>query len=241
MRLIAPGGFMMGSPAGEEGRFDNEALHKVVLTKPYYLAAHPVTRGQFRRFVEAEHYATEAERSDGAYGWTGKEWKQDAKFNWKNPGFKQDDDHPVVCVSHKDAVAYCEWLSRLTGETYGLPTEAQWEYACRGRIRSSGGVEITTDPYHFGKVITPKLANFDDSKIGGTTKVGAYAVNGFGLCDMHGNVWEWCADWYGDYSASESDNTDPQGASSCRSGRLPADALASGCWGSRGRSPLAVH
>jgi formylglycine-generating enzyme required for sulfatase activity len=190
MRLITPGQFLMGSPADEPGRFPNETLHRVVLTKPYYLAAYPVTRGQFRRFVEAKKYLTEAERAHGAYGWTGKEWKQNVQFNWRNPGFKQDDDHPVVCVSHNDAVAYCEWLSRLTGETYGLPTEAHWEYAYRGRSRSSGGVEITTDPYYFGKAITPKLANFADSKIGGTTKVVAYLPNGFGLYDIHGNVWE---------------------------------------------------
>jgi formylglycine-generating enzyme required for sulfatase activity len=214
MRLIPAGRFLMGSPADEEGHDKDETLHKVVLTKPYYLAAHPVTRGQFRRFVEAEQYATAAERGDGAYGWTGSEWKKDAKFNWKNPGFRQDDEHPVVCVSYNDAVAYCKWLSRVTGKTYGLPTEAQWEYACRGRTRSAGGVEITTEPYHFGKTITPKLAHFFDSRTGGTAYVGTYPANGFGLCDMHGNVLEWCADWYGEYPTSQSDNTDPQGAAS---------------------------
>ncbi|MBM3651129.1 MAG: hypothetical protein FJX11_25425, partial [Alphaproteobacteria bacterium] len=161
MRLIPAGRFWMGSPAKEEGRSDDETLHEVVLTKPFYLAAHPVTRGQFRFFVEADNY-TEAEL--------------DPKFNWKNPGFKQDEDHPVVCVSHNDAVAYCKWLSRLTGQTYGLPTEAQWEYACRGSALASGGVEITAAPYHFGKTITAKHANFFDSKIGGTTKVGSYAA-----------------------------------------------------------------
>jgi formylglycine-generating enzyme len=96
---------------------------------------------------------------------------------------------------------------------YGLPTEAQWEYSCRERSFSSARVEITSDPYHFGKTITSKHANCSDSKIGGTTKVGSYPANGFGLYDMHGNVWEWCADWYGAYSTSAADNTDPQGAS----------------------------
>jgi formylglycine-generating enzyme required for sulfatase activity len=85
---------------------------------------------------------------------------------------------------------------------------------------------MTTEPFHFGKVIAPKVANFADSKINGTTKVGSYPVNGFGLCDMHGNVWEWCADWYGRYATSESDNTDPQGASSS-----PGLVVRGGSWG----------
>jgi hypothetical protein len=108
MRLIPAGRFWMGSPAGEEGRNADETPHEVVLTKPFYLAAHPVTRGQFRRFVEANNYRTEAARGEGAYGWTGTEWKLDPKFSWENPGFQQNDDHPVVCVSHNDAVAYFE-------------------------------------------------------------------------------------------------------------------------------------
>jgi formylglycine-generating enzyme required for sulfatase activity len=193
MCLIPAGSFLMGAPDGEEGRFDNEKLHKVRLTQPFYLAAHPVTRGQFGRFVSAENYKTEGERAG------------DKLITWRNPGFAQDDDHPVVCVSWNDAVAFCGWLSRVTGQTYGLPTEAQWEYACRGRALLGG-----SDPYHFGKTITPLNANYADSKINGTTKVGKYAPNGFGLFDMHGNVWQWCADWYGDY-ATDVEQIDPRG------------------------------
>jgi len=210
-RLIQPGRFWMGSRAGEEGRDQDETLHEVVLTKPYYLASHPLTRGQFRKFIEPDGYRTDAEREGGAYGWTGSKWEQNRKFNWKNPGFKQDDDHPVVCVSHNDAVAFCAWLSKATGQTYGLPTEAQWEYACRAKALSSGGVEITRDAYHFGNAITPSDANYENN-VGGTSKAGSYACNGFGLFDMHGNVWEWCADWYGLYSTAKGEEADPQGA-----------------------------
>ena len=94
MCLIPPGRFQMGSPENEPDRDADEKQHWVDLKEPFFLAAHPVTRGQFRRFVQAEKYKTEAELGDGAYGWTGSEWKKDRKFNWQNQGFKQDDDHP---------------------------------------------------------------------------------------------------------------------------------------------------
>ena len=116
--------------------FDAEQpQHPVKITRPFYLAAHQVTVGQFRRFVEDSGYKTEAEKSDqGSYGWGGKEWKLDPRKNWKNPGFAQGDDHPVVCVSHNDAVAFLGWLNEQENEKkrgYRLPTEAEWEYACR--------------------------------------------------------------------------------------------------------------
>jgi len=235
MRLIHPRRFWMGSPAGEEGHVKDETLHEVVHTKPYYLAAHPVTRRQFRKFIEAGGYRTEADREGGDYGWTGEELEQNPKFNWENPGFKQDDDHPVVCVSHNDALAFCAWVSEATGQTYGLPTEAQWEYACRGRALSSGGVEITGDAYHFGKAITPKDANYEN-KVGGTSKVGSYACNGFGLFDMHGNVCEWCADWYGPYPTSRGVERDPQGAN-----EGSVRVFRGGSWSGSGQGCRAAH
>src|SRR5438105_871682 len=106
---IPPGTFLMGSPPGEEGHDKDEKQHRVTLTKGYYLGAFPVTRGQFAQFVKDSGYKTEAERDGGAYYWAGKEWKLDRDKNWRTPGFDQTDEHPVVCVSWNDAVAFCEW------------------------------------------------------------------------------------------------------------------------------------
>ncbi len=143
MRLayIPAGQFGMGSPRDEPGRESQEQRHSVELTKDFYLGVHEVTVGQFREFVVDTGYKTEAER-DGEGSWgitpTGK-FERDAKHNWKAPGFDQTDDHPVVDVSWNDAKAFCDWLSKKEKRTYRLPTEAEWEYACRaGRIRRIG-------------------------------------------------------------------------------------------------------
>ena len=125
------------------GSIAEQPQHPVKITRPFYLAAHQVTVGQFRRFVEKSGYKTEAEQGDrGSYGWDGKEWKLDPKKNWKNPGFAQGDDHPVVCVSHNDAMAFLGWLNEQENEKkpgYRLPTEAEWEYACRAGTRGLYG------------------------------------------------------------------------------------------------------
>ncbi len=98
--------------------FDAEQpQHPVKMTRPFYLAAHQVTVGQFRRFMESSGYKTEAEQGDqGGYAWDGKEWKLDPKKNWKNPGFPQGGNHPVVCVSHNDAVSFLGWLNEQETE-----------------------------------------------------------------------------------------------------------------------------
>ena len=102
------------------------------MTRPFYMGVHEVTVGQFRAFVKATGYKTEAEKGGGAYRSVkdGK-WAIDPKANWDNPGFEQTDEHPVVCVSWNDAKAFCDWLSEKEGKKYALPTEAQWEYSCR--------------------------------------------------------------------------------------------------------------
>ena len=136
---IPPGSFLMGSPAEEEGRDDNEVQHRVTLTKGFYLGVHEVTRGQFAQFVKATGYRTQAEREGGANVWTGSGWKMDPKANWMTPGFEQTDDHPVVCISWNDAVAFADWLSAQDreGRRYRLPTEAEWEYACRAGTQTA--------------------------------------------------------------------------------------------------------
>jgi formylglycine-generating enzyme required for sulfatase activity len=143
--LIPAGTFQMGTrltpvevhqryPGGKVGYYTGESQHQVKLTKSFYLGVHEVTVGQFRKFVEAEGYKTDAERDGkGGYGYdaeTGR-FSQDTKYSWRNPGFDQDDKHPVVNVSWNDGVAFCKWLSRVEGREYRLPTEAEWEYSCR--------------------------------------------------------------------------------------------------------------
>jgi hypothetical protein len=135
---IEPGEFMMGSPAGEKDRDDDEGpQHKVRITKAYYLGMHEVTRGQFAAFVQDAGYRTDAEKEGWSYAWDGNAWGQVNGASWKAPGFEQKDDHPEVCVSWNDAVAFCAWLSRKTGTTVRLPTEAEWEYACRAGTRTA--------------------------------------------------------------------------------------------------------
>ena len=123
----------------------------------------------------------------------------------------QSDDHPVVCLTRADVEAFCQWLSKKEGKTYRLPTEAEWEYACRAG---------TTTPFHFGQSATDK-----DARFGATSpvKVGSYSPNAFGLHDMHGNVWQWCADWYAAYPNGPV--RDPRGP------EAPGNAIVrGGCW-----------
>ncbi|MFH1264497.1 MAG: bifunctional serine/threonine-protein kinase/formylglycine-generating enzyme family protein, partial [Planctomycetota bacterium] len=150
MVLIPPGEFVMGSPAEEQARFLEEAKaandpwairripsegpqHRVRITRPFRLSRHEVTRGQFRQFVEEKGYRTEAERDgQGGYGLVDGKWVQDPRFVWNTDlVFPRTDEHPVVNVSWNDARAFCQWLSEKEGAEYVLPTEAQWEYACR--------------------------------------------------------------------------------------------------------------
>jgi formylglycine-generating enzyme required for sulfatase activity len=114
---------------------DEHPQHRVRITKPFYLGTCHVTRGQFRRFVADTQYLTDAEKAEkpGAFGWDPdkKTFGFNARYSWRNAGFEQTDEHPVVNVSWNDAVAFCKWLSKKEGKTYRLPTEAEWEYACR--------------------------------------------------------------------------------------------------------------
>src|SRR5271165_5955359 len=132
---IKAGEFLMGSPDTDKDAYDDEKpQHRVRITRPFYLGVHEVTRGQFRRFVDDTGYQTDAEKDGkGGTGWNeeAKKFEQNPRYTWLNPGFEQTDEHPVVNVSWNDAVAFAGWLSRREGVTYRLPTEAEWEYACR--------------------------------------------------------------------------------------------------------------
>jgi RNA polymerase sigma factor (sigma-70 family) len=206
VRILAKGKtFTIGSPPEEKGREENETAHEVTLSADYYLGVTTVTRGQFAAFVKEDGYQTEAERDGkGAWRWNGDQFEQKPEYTWKNPGFKsikQTDEHPVVNVSWNDAVAFSKWLSRKDGREYRLPTEAEWEYACRSGTKTA---------YSFGDDPSKLVdyAWFGDNA-GGTHTVGTKKPNGWGLYDMHGNVWQWCADWYGEYAKGAV--TDPQG------------------------------
>ena len=237
MKRIPAGDFMMGSSISAEEvarRFDSEAKdftdehprHRVTISHPFYMATTEVTVGQFRQFVSETDYRTDAER-DGKGGWgfdseTAK-FEQASKYSWKNPGFRQTDNHAVVNVSWNDAMKFCEWLSRKEGKRYRLPTEAQWEYACRGGTTTQyfsgddpetlarvGNVADGTAKSRFDS--WPTIEAKDGYVF--TSPVGTYQANPFGLFDMHGNVWEWCSDWYGAGYYANSPSRDPRGPAS---------------------------
>ena len=171
MVLIPSGTFMMGSPKSEVGGWDKETQHEVTLTKPFYMGKYEVTQEQWEAVMG------------------------------NNPSRKTKVAKlPVTDVSWEDCQKFIKKLNENTDGGYRLPTEAEWEYACRAGTKTE---------YSFGANITPQDANYDDSKIGKPVAVGSYRPNAFGLYDMHGNVWEWCEDWYEEYP--EGAVTDPEG------------------------------
>ena len=255
---IKAGPFQMGSPKDEKDRSGDEEQHDVTLTKDYFLGVYEVTRGQFRKFVEDEGYKTEGESDGtGGYGWDAakKTWVKDAKFTWKNPGFPQTDDHPVVLVSWNDAVAFCNWQSKKDGlpasyekkdgqwvpvvnpRGYRLPSEAEWEFACRagGKGRFHFGDDDET-LVQYGNVADAdfRAATGIEAGIkasdgyGFTAPVGKYKANPWGLHDMHGNAWEWCEDYYGPYNKLASSTNPLQLTKQSDDRRV----LRGGSWGS---------
>ncbi len=197
--LIKGGTFMMGSPDSEADRSSSEIQHQVKVSD-FYIARYPITLAQFEAFILESHYRTDADKSGGSYIWDGKDWKQKSGVKWRcdvRGEEQKDKQHPVIHVSWNDATAYCKWLSKKSKEKFRLPTEAEWEYACRAG---------TTTPFHTGDNLTTDQANYNGNYpyknypkgkyLGKTTPVGSYPSNAWGLYDMHGNVWEWCSDWY---------------------------------------------
>ena len=231
MVLIPAGEFMMGSPDSDKNADDNEKpQHRVRIMGPFYLGKYHVTRGQFRQFVAITGYKTVVERGNtkGELGWNPDKHAFELNISWRNAGFEQTDEHPVVNVSWNDAVAFCKWLSRKEGKAYRLPTEAEWEYACRAGTTTQ--YYSGDDPETLAKVgnvadATLK-AKFPDSYFkeresikasdgyAFTAPVGSFQPNAFGLYDMHGNVWQWCSDWYSQEYYGASPVNDPTGPDS---------------------------
>ena len=212
--LVSAGEFLMGSrdtaaevvgkcgahEAKTEWFSHERPQHRVRITKPFYMGVTEVTNAQYDQFVKESAYDGTREADDDYMGHH-RDWNKYAST---------EQNYPVVCVSWNNAQAFCRWLSQKTGKTVRLPTEAQWEYACRAG---------TTTPFSTGETISTDQANYDGTYCYGngnkgeyrekTLPVGSLPANPWGLYDMHGNVWEWCQDWYGEYDSSSV--ADPEG------------------------------
>jgi formylglycine-generating enzyme required for sulfatase activity len=207
--VLIPGGkFVMGMPKTEKILYENEAEHEVEITGAFYLGAFEVTQGQYEKVMG----------------------DNPSRFSPAGPGKDKvrgvdTKSFPVEGVDWAKAVEFCKMLSALPGEAkagrkYRLPTEAEWEYACRAG---------TTTRFAFGDELTLEQANFDGrflnegprpaKWLGRTTEVGSYKPNAWGLYDMHGNVWEWCADWYQPGYYAKSPKKDPPGPEKGDAGR----------------------
>jgi formylglycine-generating enzyme required for sulfatase activity/serine/threonine protein kinase len=182
--------------------------HRVEITRPLRVAATEVTVGQFRKFVEASGCVTEAEQAE--FGNSGAKKLDDSipqksrGINWRQPGYAVNDDFPVTQVSWNDAQAYCKWLSAAEGTLYRLPTEADWEYACRAG--SAGQFSFGDDADLLGKYAWHKENSGSQIQ-----RVGQLLPNSFGLHDLHGNVVEWCSDVFEEQAYGSSATHDPTG------------------------------
>ena len=192
MLWMPPGRFWMGSPEEEPERISAEGPQHLVQLQGFFLSQTPITQAQWRQVAQWR-----PTKGEGA-------WNQ--KLN-PNPSHFKGDQRPVEQVSSEDAMEFCRRLSQRTGRNYTLPSEAQWEYACRAG---------TTTPFHFGDTISTKLANYNGKDEYGdgakgdfrqqTTDVASFPANPWGLQDMHGNVLEWCADhWHENYEGAPED------------------------------------
>ncbi len=209
LKLIPAGTFMMGSPPDEKGSEDDERQHQVTISQPYYMGVYEVTQAQYQKVMgkNPSHFQGDAV----AIKIPAKKHPQTGRTIEEAKIVPVDtSNYPVELVSWEDAVAFCEKLSslpseRAAGRVYRLPTEAEWEHACRAGSKTA---------YSFGNDASSlgEYAWIIDNSGGKTHAVGQKQPNAWGLYDMHGNVWEWCMDRYGDYPRGSV--TDPVGASS---------------------------
>jgi formylglycine-generating enzyme required for sulfatase activity len=198
MVLIPRGTFVMGAPETEEGSKSNERPQRIVSIEPFFLGKYPITQAQYTAIM-----GENPSRFQG---------------NLNSP------ERPVENVLWNDAIEFCRRLSQQSGKDYRLPSEAEWEYACRAMTAlpvsfQEGEEKLIYPPFHFGETLDAQIANYGATYVYGrgqkgeyrkqTTPVGYFKVaNGFGLFDMHGNVWEWCADrWHEDYVGAPTDGS----------------------------------
>ena len=210
MVAVKGGTFIMGctSEQGYNCNDDEKPAHSVTLSD-YYIGKYEMTVGLFRVFVNETNYKTDADKEGWSYVWNGSSWYKKKGVNWRcdangNVRNSSEDNHPVIHVSWNDAQAFCKWLSRKTGQTFRLPTEAEWEYAARGGNKSK-------DYKYSGSNNIDDVAWYTSNSEGKTHDVGTKLPNELGIYDMSGNVWEWCQDRYGNYSSSNQMN--PKGSS----------------------------
>ncbi len=211
---VPAGSFEMG--AGPEDADANEKelpRHKVTISSEFWIGESEVTVGQFRAFVDATGYTTFAEAEGSAFGRDENnqmDWIEGA--NWRNPGFSQTEEDPVVNVSWYDATEFCQWLGELSGFNIALPTEAQWEYAARAGVQTAylwgDGPGAADGWMNVREELAPNGLSWDDGYVF-TAPVKSFRANDFGLYDIHGNVWEWIGSH--PYSFSPEPRTDPAG------------------------------
>ncbi|MCK9408109.1 MAG: formylglycine-generating enzyme family protein [Bacteriovoracaceae bacterium] len=195
-----------------DGGTDEMPISYVILSD-FRMSKYEVTVAQFSQFVTETQYVTEAEKDGWAVIWDGTMWSKDYGVTFRNPGFPQSENHPVICVSWNDAVAYCQWMSKQTKTTIRLPTEAEWEFAARergmrprygwGNGEPSGNVADETAGLAMSNL---KVWSGYRDGFAYTAPVGAFRANEIGLHDMSGNVLEWCADSYSSYTKEEKTN-----------------------------------
>ncbi len=209
MVQVRGGTFTMGctSEQGSDCSDDEKPSHQVTL-RDFYLGQYEVTVREFKAFIDATNYQTDAEKEGTSLILTEKSKEFRKGINWRhdiagNIRPSAEYNHPVIHVSWNDATAYCEWLAGKTGKKYRLPTEAEWEYAARG------GQQTKNYKYAGGNELS-EVAWFTDNAGSKTHLVGGKRPNELGLYDMSGNVWEWCQDWHGTYSSAS--QTNPSGA-----------------------------
>ena len=226
MVLIPGGTFKMGDKAGES---DEQPVHAVTVSS-FYLSKYEVTVADFKAFVDATGFKTEAEKQGWSNVWGQGNWVETKGINWRHnahgerlPAGKYK--HPVLHVNWADAMAYCKWLSLKTGQTYRLPTEAEWEYAAGNGSRHtkySWGNKMPKGKKG-GNVADKSLSEaYNDLDIFKgyadgyllTAPVGSFAPNKLGLYDMTGNAWEWCSDWYAADYYADSPKSNPTGPDS---------------------------
>jgi formylglycine-generating enzyme required for sulfatase activity len=220
LAYIPPGVFTMGSPLGEQKQFEKdnaddwaaqEVQHEVSITKGFYLGAHLVTQEEYEKVMG---------KNPSFFSAAGRGKDKVAGLDTRR--------FPAEWISWEDAAEFCKKLSQTDGKTYRLPTEAEWEYACRAGTKTA---------FYFGDTISTDQANYDGRFVFGDGKkgvnrerplpVGSFPTNAFGLYDMHGSVWQWCQDWYGEDYYQKSPKNDPVNESA---GKQKSRVLRGGSW-----------